>query len=684
MNEHKKLFDLNLKNISHCLNLDNNSFIEPKAIRAIISLMNMNATLGGAASHFGGPSAFAEIFSSVFCAMIACSQKENKKYFEKFHFINDAGHCENALYALRHCYGQLSLQDLKAFRGQNSFLTGHGEHHLFPQGVYLSNGPLGSSLAMAQGLAVAEKLNQTNKTTIVSISDGACMEGEAKEALASIPGLYKKNKSAAFILLISDNNTKLSGRISDQSFCMQKSFESLAPLGWDYKKITEGNNLLKVFLSIKEAIAKAQDNQKPIALHFKTLKGFGTTATEESLSGAHGFPLKDPSQLTNFLKEIYLKTNNGKESTNTVPKVFTTWTQELIADYNNKQKNTFKTKTVTATTTVATKKEKIQFGISKALIKAKTEGLKVFSVSSDLQGSTGVKPFHDKFLDSFIDVGVAESNMISLAAGLSKEGFIPVVDTFAQFATSKGCLPLIMANLSQAPVIGVFSHIGFQDAADGASHQSLQYLSLTCSLPNTEVHCLSCSAEAEALVYQSIVQFNKDKKQGKAAKTYLFFLGRENFLPSYNKKENYQLGKAQIIFDNSTKYSSKPLLIVSLGHLLPEALEAAKKLEADKQSCIIVNPSRLDKIDTQLIISLLNKCDYKIISVEDHRQNGGLGSLLCQQILTQLNLGTSLRLKSLFVQSNFGRSAYCANHLHQLNNIDSLSIYKEACKLVAE
>ena len=113
----------------------------------------------------------AEIFSSLFQSMLNTSEKENKKYFEKFHFVNDAGHCENALYALRHCYGQLSLQDLKSFRSKNSCLTGHSENHLFPEGVYLSNGPLGSSLAMAQGLAVAEKLNNTNKISIMSISD---------------------------------------------------------------------------------------------------------------------------------------------------------------------------------------------------------------------------------------------------------------------------------------------------------------------------------------------------------------------------------------------------------------------------------------------------------------------------------------------------------------------------------
>ncbi|MBE8221429.1 MAG: transketolase [Bdellovibrionales bacterium] len=679
MSQHKNLFPLSSDNIKHSVNLSKTklNFVEPKAIRALVALMDMNATLGGAASHFGGPSAFAEIFSSVFQSMISNSEKDNKKYFEKFHFINDAGHCENALYALRHCYGQLSLQDLKGFRSKQSKLTGHGENHIFPEGVYLSNGPLGSSLAIAQGLAVAEKLNKTNKISIVSISDGACMEGEAKEALSSIPGLYKKQKMSPFILLISDNNTKLSGRIDEGSFCMKQNLENLKNIGWEYKKIQNGNNLLEVSCAIDEAIAAASNNiiNKPIALHFCTVKGFGTKDTVSSSSGAHGFPLKKPTQLSDFLSEIYSQKNNGSASTNIVPKIFTDWMSELIKDYDKEQSSLKKNTNID-------KKEKIQAGVSKALIRAKTEGLKIFSVSSDLQGSTGLKTFHDNFPNDFIDIGVAESNMISLAAGLSKEGFIPITDTFAQFAISKGWLPLAMANLSQAPVIGIFSHIGFQDAADGASHQSLQYLALTCSLPNTEVYCLSCSSESEELVYQSIVQFNKDRKDGKIPKTYLFFLGRENFLPSYTKNNDYKLGQAQIVFDNSEKYQTSALMIISLGHLLPEALEAAKKFEKDNQSCIIINPSRLDKLDIKLITKILKKCDYKVITVEDHKKNGGLGSLFSQSVLEDTGCGVNIKLKSLYVKANFGRSAYSAKDLHQINNIDSLSIYKEGSDLL--
>ena len=77
--------------------------------------------------------------------------------------------------------------------------------------------------------------------------------------------------------------------------------------------------------------------------------------------------------------------------------------------------------------------------------------------------------------------------MISTGAGLAKAGFIPIVDTFGQFGVTKGNLPLTMAALSQAPVIAIFSHVGFQDAADGASHEATTYFAAVSAIPHTVV-----------------------------------------------------------------------------------------------------------------------------------------------------------------------------------------------------
>ena len=82
----------------------------------------------------------------------------------------------------------------------------------------MSNGPLGSALPQAQGLALADKLLKNDRLTLCTVSDGASMEGEAKEAFAAIPGLAAKDRLNPFLLVVSDNDTKLSGRISKDAF----------------------------------------------------------------------------------------------------------------------------------------------------------------------------------------------------------------------------------------------------------------------------------------------------------------------------------------------------------------------------------------------------------------------------------------------------------------------------------
>src|SRR6476661_5390885 len=233
---------------------------DPRATRAMIILMDMNALHGGAASHYGGPAAFAELMSATHGLMFNEAKKSGREWHQCFNFINDAGHCENGLYALKANYGfaNLTMNDLKKFRSIESPLTGHGEAHLFPQGVLVSNGPLGSGLPQAQGLAMADAIAGRKRVTVCAISDGAAMEGEAKEAFAAIPGLARKGKVAPFVCIFSDNKTKLSGRIEQDSFSMEPTFQSLEKLGWKVIRIDDGHNLQACVANIEEAFVQAK------------------------------------------------------------------------------------------------------------------------------------------------------------------------------------------------------------------------------------------------------------------------------------------------------------------------------------------------------------------------------------------------------------------------------------------
>ena len=637
------------------------SAADPKATRALVALMDMYAVLGGAASHYGGPAALAELMSALHAIIFNKAELQKKNWFEVAHIINDAGHCENGLYALKANYGMagLELNSLKKFRSIESGLTGHGEVHCFEEGVYLSNGPLGSAFPQAQGLALADKLaGISERTTVCVLSDGAAMEGEAKEALAAVPGLAQKGKLSPFVLIITDNNTKLSGRIDQDAFSMSPTFNSLEALGWKVMRVENGNDLQACTTAIEAALATAEKNPlQPVAVWAKTVKGIGTKKTADSASGGHGFPCKSPTELPAFLKEIY--------SEALPPALFDSWIEELIT-----LENKIKAAAVPDTG------EKIQVGISKAMVSAFKKGLPIISVTSDLPGSTGVAGFRKEFPHAAIDVGVAESNMISTAAGLSKQGFIPVVDTFAQFGVTKGALPITMAMLSEAPIIGVFSHTGFQDAADGASHQGLSYMSMLATIPGVDLYSLSSSEEAEALMGQVIEKFAEGRIAGKKVHSAVFFLGRENFPKTFKTEENgilYKPAAPQVLQDNTIQ--GKNVLLLTTGSLVSETLLAAGKLKGRKIGSIVVNINCLNRIDLDILKPLLQKCEGRMVTSEDHQVLLGLGAFVTHQLVQQ---GINVKVKSLGVHGEFGQSAYNAIELYRKHGIDSDSIVRAA------
>ncbi|MCB9073798.1 MAG: transketolase [Bdellovibrionaceae bacterium] len=638
----------------------------PTATRALIALMDMAAVQGGAASHFGGPSAFAEIMSSVFGFMFWQSEKDKKQWGEAFHFVNDAGHCENGIYALRANYnvGGASLETLRGFRSIESVFTGHGEAHLNPHGVYISNGPLGSGLPQAQGLALAEGLSSNPRTTICTISDGGCMEGEAREAMAAIPGFAAKGKLGPFILIASDNNTKLSGRIDSDSFSMEPTFRAMKDLGWKTIHVEDGHDLQKVFSTVESAYQDVKKNpQQPIFIWAKTIKGKGVAKTESSSSGGHGFPLKTANELPAFLQEIY----KDQE----MPHAFKQWEQELVQAEAKK----------TEGSASDVKPVKIQDGVAKALIDGVEKlGLPVISVSSDLQGSTGVEGFRKKFPQHALEVGIAEANMVSVAIGLSKQGFIPIVDTFAQFGVTKGALPFIMSGLSEAPVIGIFSHTGFQDAADGASHQALAYVAMLGAIPHVDVYTLTCAEEAYALLTQTLTRFTEDRKAGKTPRSTIFFLGRETFPPAFVTGAQYQLGAAQVVSDNSKDFSKSVTLVVG-GSLLAYGVKAAKILAAKHNiGTILINPSIMNHPDVKTISQAVSQSGGFIVSLEDHRRIGGQSAYLAQALLNQ---GVAVKkMISLGASDEFGRSSYQADHLYKIHHMNEEALVEAALSMV--
>lgn len=633
---------------------------DPVMTRALVALMDTHAVIGGAACHWGGPAALAETMSAIHGIMFAA---QGRPWHEAFNFVNDAGHTENGVYALRAQYGfgGMTFEDLKKFRGIQSKLTGHGESHLNPEGVFISNGPLGSGLPVAQGLALGDQLAKRDRLTFCVISDGACMEGEAKESLAAIPGLAGRKELNPFVLVVSDNDTKLSGRISKDSFTMEPSFASLAPLGWNVRHVHEGQDLQKVYLAVEQAVAEAKgDPRRPVCLWVKTVKGFGVKETEQSSSGGHGFPLKDGEKIVEFVNEI----TGGK-----TPADLASWAQSLRKAWEEKQA----TKKNSPAASPAAKKEKVQAGFARAMTTAAQEGLPVVSVSADLAGSTGVAAFQKAVPGRSFDIGVAEANMISTCTGLAKTGFLPVADTFSQFGITKGNLPIIMAALSQGPVVAAFTHAGFQDAADGASHEATTYFAAVSSIPHTLAIAVSCSEQADALMLESFRRLARERQGGKDGESALFFAGREDFPARIGDRPNgYPWGKAEVL------RKGKDVVIVASGPMVPLALEAAELLAKDgKQATVIDNPF-VNRPDLATITPALAEAGGRLVTVEDHQIVGGMGAMLVHA----LNLsGVGVKSAAIGMKGEFGRSAYSARELYEHFGMGPKDIVEAARKL---
>ncbi len=635
---------------------------DPKATRALVALMNVHAVNGGAACHWGGPAAFAEIMAAIHGVMF---RDNGRPWHEAYNFVNDAGHTENGIYALRANLGfdNMTLEDLRGFRSITSKLTGHGESHLNPEGVLLSNGPLSSSVAQAQGLAMGDKIADRDRVTILTVSDGASMEGEAKEAFAAIPGLAAKGRVNPFVLVISDNNTKLSGRITDDAFDMAPTFDAMDDLGWNVISLSNGHDLQAVYAALEQGIDAAKnDPNKPVCLMVKTIKGFGVKATEESASGGHGFPLKGGEKIVDFVSEIY----DGN-----VPEAIGAWAQELRQKWEADEA----AKASAPASPTAVKKNKIQAGLAAGAISAAKDGHPVYSVSCDVQGSTGISAFQKSFPERFVEVGIAESNMVSVGAGLAKTGFVPIVDTFGQFGVTKGNLPLTMAALSQAPVIAIFSHVGFQDAADGASHQATTYFAATSSIPHTCVVAPSCADEAEALMHQAIERYSNARKAGKDGESVLFFVGRENYPVYWVENNDYAWGKAQVISEGTD------VTLIGSGPLFSKAQQAGELLKEQGISATVINNPFVNQVDIETIGQAVSKTGGKLVTVEDHQTIGGMGAQVSHALS---NSGISHQIKTLGIDGEFGQSAYLAEHLYEKHGLTADSMVQAAKELLGK
>lgn len=298
-----------------------------------------------------------------------------------------------------------------------------------------------------------------------------------------------------------------------------------------------------------------------------------------------------------------------------------------------------------------------------ALVELGAEHDNLIVLDADLAAATKTGVFKKAYPDRHIDCGIAECNMMGIAAGLSTTGIVPFTSTFAMFAAGRAFEQV--RNSIGYPHLNVkigATHAGISVGEDGATHQCNEDIALMRTIPGMVILNPADDVEAKACV-KAAYEYN--------GPVYLRF-GRLA-VPVINDRPDYkfELGKGVVLREG------KDVTIVATGLCVSSALEAAEKLAADGIDAKIINIHTIKPLDEELIVAAAKETG-KVVTVEEHSVIGGLGSAVCDALAEKC----PVPVKKIGVQDVFGESGPAAALLAKYK-LDGEGVYeqvKEFCK----
>ena len=293
----------------------------------------------------------------------------------------------------------------------------------------------------------------------------------------------------------------------------------------------------------------------------------------------------------------------------------------------------------------------------KALAELGTEHKDVVVLDADLAEATKTGIFKKAHPERFIDCGIAESNMMGVAAGLAAAGMVPFASSFAMFAAGRAFEQV--RNSIGYPHLNVkigATHAGISVGEDGASHQCNEDIALMRTIPGMTVICPSDDVEAKAAVKAA---YEHD------GPVYLRF-GRLA-VPVINDRPDYtfELGKGVVLREG------KDLTIIATGLPVYNCLEAAEKLAEDGIDAKVINIHTIKPLDEELVVAAAKETG-KVVTVEEHSVIGGLGSAVCDVLSEQ----APAKVLKIGINDVFGESGP-ATELLVKYGLDTESIYKK-------
>ena len=261
-------------------------------------------------------------------------------------------------------------------------------------------------------------------------------------------------------------------------------------------------------------------------------------------------------------------------------------------------------------------------------------------LDADLAGATKTSVFQKAYPDRHFDCGIAEANMIDVAAGLSTMGLVPFAATFAMFAAGRAYEQV--RNTVGYPHLNVkigATHGGISVGEDGASHQCCEDFALMRTIPGMTVMCPADDVEARQMVKAAY------EMEGPV---YMRF-GRAATPVFHDEGYQFQIGKGETLQDGTD------IAIIATGIMVPEAIEAGKALAEAGISARVINMATIKPLDEELVLKAARECG-KIVTVEEHSVIGGLGEAVCSVLAENC----PVPVKRIGVNDEFGHSGPAA------------------------
>ncbi len=553
-----------------------------------LRLHSIRATTEAGSGHVTSCLSCAEIMSVLFFHEMNYDPN-NMDSLDKDEFIMSKGHAAPILYSALAEIGVIPVSEILKLRSFSSPSEGHPVPRI--PGIRVATGSLGQGLSIGVGMALAMKLNGINRKVYVLMGDGETAEGSVWEAM-NLASIFKLDNICAIL----DANRLGQSEPTMHQWDVEKYEKKAGSFGWD-TIVVDGHSvedLINAFNQVKNS---------PTFIIAKTIKGKGVSFLENK-EGYHGKAIgKD--MLESAINEIQItlrpaefKTKNFIESKPFTKKGLPT---KIATNYKLGE-------------SIATRD-----AYGKALVKLGEQDLDMVVLDGDVKNSTFTEYFFQKYPLRSFQCYIAEQSMIGTAVGLQALGKNVFVATFAAFLT-RAFDQLRMATYSKANIKISGSHAGVSIGEDGPSQMGLEDISLMRSLLNSVVLYPADGVAAEKLTELSASHNGISYIRTTRPKTPII----------YDNSEEFVLGGSKIL----RKSDDDAVTIVSAGVTLHEALKAADELKKEGISVRVIDCYSIKPIDEKTILQAADETG-KIIVVEDHYPEGGLGEAIASVISGQ-------------------------------------------------